>query len=85
MIDTLKKIEGLLKKYDEKQWSISFHVFINSYSTSENRDLKNKIRGIYRGMGSFNDLILFKDGRMCTEGNIKLDALRKKLFREVTQ
>jgi hypothetical protein len=39
-----------------------------------------RIRAMYGGMGSLNDVVLSKDGRMLGEENDELDTLRSKLY-----
>ncbi|QND84420.1 Uncharacterized protein ChrSV_2193 [Chromobacterium vaccinii] len=38
-----------------------------------------KILSMYGGMGSLNDLILYKDGQPLVKENVELDSLRVKL------
>lgn len=39
-----------------------------------------KIVAMYGGMGSFNDVVLYKDGQPLISENIEFDRLREKLF-----
>jgi hypothetical protein len=39
-----------------------------------------KILSMYGGMGSLNDLVLYKDGRVLAKENEELDGLRSRLY-----
>ena len=39
-----------------------------------------RILSMYGGMGSLNDLILYKDGKVLVQENDELDALRSRLY-----
>jgi len=39
-----------------------------------------KILSMYGGMGSLNDLVLYKDGKVLAQENDELDALRSRLY-----
>lgn len=78
-----KDIIEVLDKVNEKNWQNAFQDFLNSSDSKE--VLKRKIKQIYGGMGSFNDLVLYKDGNPCIKENQKLEELRKKLFEEVSR
>jgi len=43
-------------------------------------DTKTKIRSLFGGMGSLNDVGLYKDGHILREEGIELNSLREKLF-----
>ena len=80
-IDILKLL--LLKK--EKEWSKSFKYIIDNYKMLTSDEIKRTIRSFYKGMGSFNDLVLYYDNKVCIADNEKLDLLRKELFRLINE
>lgn len=40
-----------------------------------------KVLSMYGGMGSLNDLVLYKDGQVLAQENDELDALRSRLYK----
>ena len=44
------------------------------------KNLVEKILKLYGGMGSFNDLVLYKNGVLCKKENNILDELRNKFY-----
>lgn len=47
------------------------------------KDVSRKIKAVYGGMGSFNDLVLHREGKMVYADNEKLGKLRHQLFDEI--
>ena len=80
---TCEEILVILKKVDNKSWQKVFEKFIQDFENIEKGILKREIRIIYKGMGSFNDLVLSKDGIISIEENIELDELRKELSKKI--
>jgi hypothetical protein len=72
------QISELLKESDSS-WSHLFNWFANQYVLDQN-DTLTKIRHQYGGMGSFSDLVLYKDGIFERERMEKLDYLRNALY-----
>ena len=76
----IQQIVELLKNCGEKSWANAIEC---SWSESE-QDLdyaKNRIRALYGGMGSFNDLVLHSpDGVPLKAENDELDDLRSQLY-----
>jgi len=57
------------------------HVWASSAETaSERREVAITVLGLFRGMGSFNDLVIMKDGAVDQAASTRLDALRRQLF-----
>ena len=85
--ETLISIHSLLVATTTPDWAIRFSDCINAWemakSESEKKSVARKIYSIYGGMGSFNDLVLFKESKVLREENSRLDDLRKTLFAEV--
>lgn len=80
--DYCLKISKLLKESNKNDWSKLFLLFANQYE-SDKRDTLTKIRHHYGGMGSFNDLVLYKDGKVNLEEMEKLEKLREGLYKMV--
>ncbi|CAK3778097.1 hypothetical protein CWO27_04410 [Vibrio sp. 10N.286.51.C3] len=84
LISVIEKIIELLVFVGESNWAGSFNSFRQKCDNAsvENLDiLRNEILRIYGGMGSFNDLVLYKQGQPMIKENQKLDELRTELFR----
>jgi hypothetical protein len=83
-METLKQIlleiNALLKKHHSVEWSKSFDSFLTKLDQQNIEVVKKDIRGIYAGMGSFNDLVLYDNGTLCRADTIELDKLRTQLF-----
>jgi len=75
------QISELLKE-SNPGWSEGFTWFANQYELDQNQTL-TQIRQRYGGMGSFSDLVLYKDGEVDLAGMKKLDELRDGLFEQV--
>jgi len=43
------------------------------------------VLGLFRGMGSFNDLVIMKDGAVDQAASTRLDALRRQLLESAKQ
>lgn len=80
----IKEIIEVLEEAGEDNWKRTFQHYLKDYDTMELDSLKRSIIRIYGGMGSFNDLVLSKDGKLCIKENNILDKLREKLFKEAT-
>lgn len=76
------EIAQLLESVGEEKWINQFTYFITQSQVSENVDLCKQILSIYKGIGSFNDLVLYKNGKLCYYENETLDLLREKLYTE---
>ncbi|MFN4364443.1 DUF6966 domain-containing protein [Chryseobacterium hispalense] len=80
--DYCLQISKLLEGTDNQEKSKVFIQLGNLYVTHKKEALSN-IKNIYGGMGSFNDLLLYKDGKVDIEANEKLSALREDLYKAV--
>lgn len=56
------EIQKLLTEVGELNWAKCFENFISELELSKDNSAYRKIISIYGGMGSFDDLILYKDG-----------------------
>ena len=60
-------------------WAVALETLQNEIAIDPIRT-SAKILGMYGGMGSLNDLILYKDGQPLAKENTELDELRSKLY-----
>ncbi|MES2702451.1 MAG: hypothetical protein V4649_07425 [Bacteroidota bacterium] len=81
-IEICFEIAELCEKYGDA-WSHTFTTFGWEFENGDVPAVARKVTHIYGGMGSFNDLVLHKDGRMVGADNDKLDMLREELFQEI--
>lgn len=84
VIDILEQIGNILRKNRDSNWLPAIENLLSQFLNETAREtqviLVRKIIGMYGGMGSFNDLILFDDGNVCYEENEQLDRLRGELY-----
>lgn len=78
-------IYELLLEAGETNWQNSFKDFISELEKQENTSVYRKILSIYGGAGSFNDLVLYKDGVFYMKENNKLELLRNGLYNKITE
>lgn len=80
----LKQIEIILRTCGESRWLSVIESFIAQLlSHGEDDDFRGTLReiiGMYGGMGSFNDLVLFDGGKVCYSENEQLNTLREELY-----
>lgn len=80
----MKDIANLLHDSGLEEESNRFdrlHAWADSAETaSERREAAITVLGFFRGMGSFNDLVIMKDGAVDQAASTHLDALRRQLF-----
>ncbi|WP_461632407.1 DUF6966 domain-containing protein [Labilibaculum euxinus] len=74
----------ILEKNNEKQWALAFEEIVEDYELSDSKDISRRILKFYGGMGSFNDLVIYKDNKLIVNENNKLDELRSMLFSKIT-
>jgi len=79
-----KQIVQLCHISGELQWEELFKYFVTRIEEGHIEATVREIEYIYGGMGSFNDLILQKNGKML-DTNTELYTLRKALFEVVFQ
>lgn len=77
------EIQKLLIEVEEFNLAKSFGSFISELEKSEDNSVYRKIISIYGGMGSFNDLVLYKNGILCRRENDSLSELRHGLYNEI--
>lgn len=75
----LIEISQLLIEGNRSDWGSCFFKFserIETHLTS----VKDDLRKLYGGMGSFNDIVLYKNQKLLVKENARLDFLRGRLF-----
>lgn len=83
LISVIEKIIELLNSVEESNWVTSFNKFRERCDSPDVEDLerlRSEILRIYGGMGSFNDLVLYKQSQLMIKESQNLDKLRKELF-----
>lgn len=68
----------LLRVGGINDWATALETLQNEMAVDPVRT-SSRILGMYGGMGSLNDLILYKGGQPLAKENTELDALRVKL------
>ena len=83
----INQIIDVLNDVSEHEWNELFLRYLSKLKNPNiNRDIIVKdLLKIFGGMGSFNDLVLYKDGQLCFDQNVKLNLLRKDLFNILIQ
>ena len=84
--DILNRIISVLAESSEGDWLRTLDEISRNYETltdDEKVVYKRKLLRIYGGMGSFSDLVLYKNNKVLYKENNELDALRKDLFEEL--
>lgn len=84
--DILNRIISVLEESSESDWLKTLDEISKKYKTltdDEKVVYKRKLLRIYSGMGSFSDLVLYKNNRVLYKENNELNALRRDLFEEL--
>lgn len=76
-------IYKILNEFDETEWAEIFKNFIYKIDNDGEKNVSKEILSIYKGFGSFNDLVLYKNGILSFTKNEELDSLRRKLFASI--
>lgn len=83
LVSIIEKILLLLTSAEEKNWAGAFIKFQDRCSDTSG-DIPASVQidmlRMYGGMGSFNDLVLYKQGQPMIKENQELDRLRGELF-----
>lgn len=69
----------ILKGCDLERWA-NILLDIKKMIRHDTKDARYSIMSLYGGMGSLNDLVLFKDGVMLIEENDVFEELRNRLY-----
>lgn len=81
--DYCHEIQKLLTEVGELNWAKCFENFIAELEVSNDNATYRKIIAIYGGMGSFDDLVLYKGGVLCQNENDTLYKLKKGLYTKI--
>lgn len=83
IIKIIDEIIELLGIADEVNWLNTLSSFKERCKLPQREEqlkLLSDIIRIYGGMGSFSDFVLYKNGNLMIDENIRLDDLRTKLY-----
>ena len=75
---TLARMAELLRLGEINDWATALETMQNEIAVDPAKT-SAKILAMYGGMGSLNDLILYKGGQPLAKENTELDALRARL------
>lgn len=75
----LRRLKELLYFSNDYEWAVEFNRLEHEYIAQPNEVIQS-VLSLYGGMGSFNDLILYKNGNVLGEENREFSLLRAKLF-----
>lgn len=78
LLVSIERMVELLTVCNQHQWGLTLTSALNQSSGSQN--LERIILSLYGGMGSLNDVVLYKDGEPNLEINDEFDTLRTKVF-----
>lgn len=82
--ETVIGIANILSSNDESSWAKTFEKLGAEIDTNCESSL-HSLKGLYGGMGSFNDVILHKNGMPLIRENDDLDELRHKLYKQLKE
>lgn len=83
LIEICNQIADLCNKNYAKEWAICFYQFADELKFDDWNVTKRKIKSVYAGMSSFNDLVLQKDGIIFGKQTEVLSVLRTKLYKKL--
>ena len=81
---TLLDIVQIFSSNDEYSWAKKFEKLDSGLDDDYVSSLRT-MEALYGGMGSFNDVVLHKDGVALVMENDQLDALRHKLYQQLQE
>ena len=77
--DVLSQMIVLLNHGGASEWARALEIQARDLSSDPDL-VVSKILSMYSGMGSLNDVVLYKDGRILKDENDNLDGLRERLY-----
>lgn len=77
--DLLDRIRNILQDNDENRWAEIFSS-IQKEMVVDPVGAGSRIRSLFGGMGSLNDIVLSRHGLPLIEENDQLSSLRRQLF-----
>ncbi|MEO8182672.1 MAG: hypothetical protein ABI895_27885 [Deltaproteobacteria bacterium] len=82
--DVLLEMAGLLDMYGDKTWGNALRRLASDVLQDQLEGYR-QIRGLYAGMGSLSDLVLYdSDGKVIRPENDRFDELRSELHQCVS-
>ena len=75
----LTRMAELLRIGSREDWALALEGLVGE-SPVDASAIAPVVLPMYGGMGSLNDLVLYKDGQPLAEENIEFDALRTELY-----
>lgn len=79
IVEKMQRMATLLELGGYAEWSASIFKLAKKYE-HEPDDTKHIFLNLYGGMGSLNDLVLYRNGKVLMSENDELDQLRRGLF-----
>ncbi|QIK11847.1 hypothetical protein G7090_17995 [Leclercia sp. 29361] len=79
IVEKMQRMATLLELGGYAEWSASIFKLAKKYE-HEPDDTKHIFLNLYGGMGSLNDLVLYRNGKVLMSENDELDQLRRDLF-----
>ncbi|MEZ5973132.1 MAG: hypothetical protein R3C31_15075 [Hyphomonadaceae bacterium] len=76
----LMEIADLLRVGGHERWAVTFDRF-RAQALADMVGAKVDILGVYGAAGSFNDIVLHREGHALLEENERLNAAREELWR----
>jgi hypothetical protein len=78
--DVLVRMIDLLRQGALNDWANALHRCLLNLANDPD-EVRTQIIAMYGGMGSLNDLVLYKNGQPMTRENNELDSLRGELYK----
>lgn len=79
IVEKMERMATLLKLGGYAEWSVSIFKLADQYERAPD-DTKYIFLNFYGGMGSLNDLVLYRNGSVLMSINNEFDQLRRELF-----
>ncbi len=79
IVDKMQCMATLLELGGYAEWSASIFKLAKKYELNPD-DTKHIFLNFYGGMGSLNDLVLYRNGKVLMDENDELAQLRRDLF-----
>lgn len=80
IVEKMERMATLLEPGGYAEWSASIFKLAKKHTINPD-DTRHMFRNFYGGMGSLNDLVLHRNGKVLMSENDKLDQLRNDLFK----
>lgn len=80
IVQKMERMATLLELGGYAEWSASIFKLAKKYEIDPD-DTKYIFLNFYGGMGSLNDLVLYKNGKVLMDENEEMDQLRSDLFK----